>query len=259
MAAISNMVIGMAHEINTPVGNIILAASHLQEISGQAKTRLETSGSGDPPEQLPRQELEQDLKTIENAMDIILEGARQASELIERFRSLTVLPAEEQRQGFDLFEHIQVVSESILSDSGASATQVRMEGERPMMVSSYRGYFTRILSVLIDNALTHGGLEANALMLGLEIAREGNSVYLRFSNNGTAISQDKRQLIYEPFYTTHRGAGHTGLGLYVAYSIIVNEMKGTIRHENPGGGGVAFHMTFPNIAMADDSVNPEML
>jgi two-component system NtrC family sensor kinase len=259
MAAISNMVIGMAHEINTPVGNIILAASHLQEISGQAKTRLETSGSGDPPEQLPRQELEQDLKTIENAMDIILEGARQASELIERFRSLTVLPAEEQRQGFDLFEHIQVVSESILSDSGASATQVRMEGERPMMVSSYRGYFTRILSVLIDNALTHGGLEANALMLGLEIAREGNSVYLRFSNNGTAISQDKRQLIYEPFYTTHRGAGHTGLGLYVAYSIIVNEMNGTIRHENPGGGGVAFHMTFPNIAMADDSVNPEML
>jgi two-component system NtrC family sensor kinase len=246
MAAVGNMVIGMAHELNTPVGNIILAASHLQETGERALSVLHSSD--DMSKDVLRQTIGQDLQNMHNATEIIVEGARRSSQLIERFRSFSVRPAEEQRQSFDLIEHIRVVVDSILSDSGAAVAEIRIEGEPHLMVSSYRGYFTRILSVLIENALDHSGLAPEALILVLEIVNENDSVYLRFFNNGRMIAQDQRQLIYEPFYTTLRGGGHTGLGLYVVYNLIVNEMSGTIRHENLLEEGVVFHMTFPGIS-----------
>ncbi len=245
MAAVTNLVFGMAHEINTPVGNILLAASLQRDRISDVRSRLEKAGGNDAS-----QIINSHLDGLESSLSIILDSTDRAAKLIGSLRSFRGLNITEERVEFNITEHSEVMIRALLSDFDAEAVTINISAEDTISIRGYPGFYTQLFSVLISNALTHSGLPPDKISISVSLSTSRKLLHIGFSNNGLLIEESIIEHIYEPFFTTERGRGHTGLGLYILYNIIVNDLKGTIRHENISGG-VQCLIEIPDVAPAE--------
>ncbi|MCG8632538.1 MAG: response regulator [Desulfobacterales bacterium] len=242
MAALGELVAGVAHEINTPVGVGVTAASFLD-----AKTK-EFSGLYESGE-LKRSELENYLKTVQEVSNSILINMARAAELISSFKQVAVDQSSEKRRRFNLKEYIDEILLSLRPRYKKTSHTINVTCAPDIEITSYPGAFSQILNNLIMNSLIHGFKEIDNGEIEIDISRgEGDKVSFVYRDNGTGMDETQKEKAFDPFFTTMRGKGGTGLGMSIVFNLVTQTLKGKVVLDSEPGKGVAFTMTLPELS-----------
>jgi two-component system, NtrC family, sensor kinase len=239
MAALGELVAGISHEINTPIGTAITAASFLEK---KAKTLTHQITSGD----VRRSDLLEYLKNIDDAMQLTLTNLVRASELIQSFKKVAVDRSISDRRRFNLKEYLGDIVVSLKPRYKRSGHTIEIEVDEELEMDSYPGDISQVMTNLIMNSLTHAYPDSSKKgVMKIRAARERNSFIIVFSDDGAGIPEENLSKIYLPFFTTMRGAGGSGLGLNIVYNIVTQKLGGTIECRSTIGLGTTFIITIP--------------
>jgi PAS domain S-box-containing protein len=238
MASLGGLVAGVAHEINTPVGVGVTAASHLE---AKTKAMLEEYQAG----ALKRSRLEEFLGVCDESTRMILSNLRRASDLIRSFKQVAVDRSTEERRVFRLRDYLEEVLLSLKPHLKKTAVTVELSCDSELEIDSYPGAYSQILTNLVMNSLLHAYDLDQAGRISVSIVREQGSLRVVFRDDGKGIAPEHLDKIFEPFYTTKRGRGGTGLGLHILYNIVTQRLGGTVRCESVLGQGTTFTLDVP--------------
>lgn len=238
MAALGGLVAGVAHEINTPVGVGVTAASFLQE-KINALIDLQSRKGVD------KGEMNRFLKTAAEATLMIHKNLHRAAELVKNFKQVAVDQFTEASRNFNLKEYIDGVLLSMHYQYKRSGHSITVKCPEHLVIESYPGVFSQIVTNLVMNSLIHGfeGVQKGEIVF--EISADNGHIDLHYRDNGKGMSEETVKRIFEPFYTTKRGQGGSGLGMHIVYNIVTQTLGGTIKCASTLGSGVSFDIRIP--------------
>ncbi len=247
MAALGALVAGVAHELNTPIGNGVTMASVLQVRTDDLHAAVE-AGS------LRRSELESYAEDMRSGADILLRNLSRAAELIASFKQVATDRTSASRRVFDLREMIddQLVMLQPLLQSAAIAMEVQVE--KGVILDSYPGALGQVIANLIVNATQHAFEGRDQRAIAISAREVQGAIEMQVSDNGIGILELDRPRIFDPFYTTKVGKGGTGLGLNIAYNLATNVLGGriTLAAKDASRAGATFQIILAKHAPRPD-------
>ncbi|MBK1663401.1 histidine kinase [Rhodospirillum rubrum] len=242
MAALGQLVAGIAHEINTPVGITVTAASFIADEAKAMRTLID-GGT------LRRSRFAGFLEALRESSTLLLSNANRAAELIQSFKQVAVDQTSDERRTFDLAHYVAEVLISLGPSLRKLPHKVTVDIPPGVILDSYPGALAQILANVVLNALSHAFLPQRAGLITLTAHETGEGVVeLRITDNGRGMSPEVRDQVFEPFFTTTRGAGGSGLGLHIAYNLANRTLGGRIGVDSAPGQGTTFIVTIPRVA-----------
>ncbi len=239
MASLGQLVAGVAHEINTPVGVAVTAASYLQEQTEQVNRRFLASA-------LRRQEMTAYVAASQESTRMILGNLQRASALIKNFKQVAVDQSSEEKRVFALKDYLaDVVSSLTPKLKKRPELAVEIEGDAAVRLNSYPGVFSQIVSNLIMNSLVHGFEPGQSGRILLQFGIENDQLRMTYRDSGKGVDAAVLKKIFDPFYTTRRAEGGSGLGLYIVFNLVTQKLKGTITCKSEKGQGMTFFIHVP--------------
>jgi signal transduction histidine kinase len=238
MASLGALVAGVAHEINTPVGIGVTAASHLED---KTKTVLDEFRAG----ALKRTGLGDYLSLCDESAKMILANLRRASDLIRSFKQVAVDRSSEERRVFRLRGYLEQVLLSLRPHLKKTAIVVDLDCDPEVEVDSYPGVWSQIVSNLVMNALQHAFDPGQAGRIGISASCGDGRMRFIFADDGRGIVPEHLTKIFEPFFTTYRQKGGSGLGLSIVYNLVTQPLGGTIHVARAPGQGTTFSINVP--------------
>lgn len=243
MASLGSLVAGMSHEISTPLGIGVSAASHLSEEVEQLTGRFKSG-------QLKRSDMEDFIETATEATRIMQGNLTRAARLIQAFKQVSADQTTDELRDFDIGEYLQEILLSLAPALRHTPHKVVIQGGDHLMIRNRPGALGQIVTNLVMNALQHGfeGREQPGLLeIQISRPREGRIV-VDFRDNGNGIAPEDLPRVFDPFFTTRRGTGGTGLGLHIVYNLVSQVLGGTIAVSSRLGEGSRFTISFPQDA-----------
>ncbi|MBI4806695.1 MAG: HAMP domain-containing protein [Desulfovibrio sp.] len=238
MAALGVLVAGVSHEINTPVGISVTAVSFLEEKTRQTQT-LYDSGK------ITRAEFQEFMNTVETSAKIIADNLARASELIRSFKLVAVDQSSEEKRVFRVKEYLDQILLSLRPRLKRTKHTVDVTCDESLEIESYPGVFYQIIVNFVMNSLVHAFPEDFAGRIAISATVENNGLTLVYSDNGLGMDEPTLARIFEPFYTTSRKSGGSGLGLSIVYNLVTRTLGGEIRAASEPGKGTVFTITVP--------------
>ncbi|NGZ83787.1 GAF domain-containing protein [Duganella sp. SAP-35] len=243
LAALGALVAGVAHELNTPIGNSLMMAGSMSERTAELRRDMEGG--------LRRSVLEAYLNEAASADEVVLRNLKRAAALVDSFKRIAVDSAGSQRSRFVLGDLIAELLQSLQADVRRHGLDLIEDVEHWLEMDSYPGPLTQALSNLIDNSLVHGFDHARRSDGAITIiAHDGGNgeIAITVSDNGAGIPAANLARIYDPFFTTRLGSGGSGLGLYITHNIVTGVLGGHIEVSSLEGKGASFTMRLPKVA-----------
>lgn len=238
MTALSSLVTGIAHEINTPVGVGVTAASHLlktiRDYRGQAASGKLTRGS-----------FAEFMGSAEEMGEMILQNLSRTAELIRSFKLVAVDQSQEEKQCFQLKEYLDGVVHSLQSVLKKNGHTITLECPEELLIDSYPGAFVQIATNLLMNSLIHAYEPGVSGHIRLQVKRHTNRMIVTYADDGKGIDANVLPKIFEPFFTTQRGKGCSGLGMHIVYNLVTQQLQGSVVCESQAGQGVRFVIDVP--------------
>ncbi len=242
LAAIGRLVAGLAHEMNTPLGNGHLAITTLSQKLGNFERATQDG--------LRRSELNAFVDGVRTTVEIVERNLRRAGELIGSLKQVAADRTSSRRRAFTLEEVIDEVlitlSPSLRNKDITFDISLPQAGDTKL--DSFPGELGQVLTNLIENCLAHGFAETDAGIIKLTGECHERFVTLRLSDNGVGMPPDVARRVFDPFFTTALGRGGTGLGLFIAYNAVNNILGGTIHLDTAPGEGTRFTLSIPLVA-----------
>ncbi|MEG3908235.1 ATP-binding sensor histidine kinase [Microcoleus sp. w2-18bC1] len=238
MAALGGLVAGVAHEINTPIGIGITAASLLAE---KATKFFEVYSNG----QIKRSELEKFLDTAVQSSNMILSNLTRAADLIHSFKEVAVDQSSELKRTFNVKNYLEEILTSLSAKLKRTKHKIEIKCDENIVVDSYPGVVCQIVTNLVLNSLIHAYDVEDEGVLAFDFKLEGDRLIFEYADNGKGIDPENLSKIFEPFFTTKRGQGGTGLGLHIIYNLVTQKLKGTISCTSQVNKGTRFMIEFP--------------
>lgn len=238
MAALGELVAGVAHEINTPVGVAVTGASYLQE---QTRRVTEAFEAG----QLKRSDFETYIKLAGESSHMLMNNLERAAELVQSFKKVAVDQSSEDSRPFRVVEYTHEVLLSLRPKLKKAKHEIIVEGPEDLEIESYPGLFSQIITNLIVNSLMHAYEPGDTGRIVLRYELHGGELVFSYTDNGRGIPDQIISRIFDPFFTTRRGRGGSGLGLHILYNIVSGRLGGTIDCSSEIGKGTTFRMTLP--------------
>lgn len=243
LASLGAMVAGIAHELNTPLGSVLLVASTLGDGIDALRAQLQSG-------ELKRSALEAFLAQQAEAQSLIVRNAQRAAGLIGQFKQVAVDQASEQRRRFDLAEVVDEVIATLQPRLRKRPVRLEVSIPRALAMDGYPGPLGQVLTNLVMNAVQHG-LRDRSGRVGVQAAAlDADTVALRVEDDGVGIAPEHLPRIFDPFFTTRLGEGGSGLGLHICYSLVRRTLGGRIEVESGPGKGARFALTLPRVAPA---------
>ena len=241
MAALGGLVAGVAHELNTPLGNSLMAVSALTDEVHQFRATMQTG--------LRRSALESLLDSVDQATDIAARNLHRAADLVTSFKQVAVDQTSSQRRHFELREVVDEMVASLRPTFARTPYKIQVDVPMGLRLDSYPGALGQVIGNLIHNAVLHGfdGRDHGCVHIAGGRDAQG-TVVLRVTDDGHGVPPDLLDRIFEPFVTTKMGRGGTGLGLHIAYNAVTNVLGGTLRVYSTLGAGTTFEMGLPALA-----------
>jgi signal transduction histidine kinase len=242
LAALGALMAGLAHELNTPIGNSLLIASTMQDKTAGMAALMNGPG-------LRRSDLAAFLDDSQTASVLVLRGLTSAAELVNSFKQVAVDRTTEQRRKFDL---LQVCRESIatmMNRIRAANHDIEIAIGEGIVLDSYPGPFGQVVTNFINNALLHAfDADRRGRMLLSATCPVPGRVLVEFRDDGAGIAEAHLGQIFDPFFTTKRGQGGSGLGLSISYNIVTALLGGQVSVASSANGGTCFTLDLPLVA-----------
>lgn len=240
MAALGELVAGMAHEINTPIGNALASSTFINDETVKVSELYKN-------EDLSGEELEDYLSHASDATKLIESNLARAANLINSFKRMAVDQTGGEQRSFGLDEYIREVLLSIHPVIKKTRISVSQYCDKNLTMKTYPGALSQCLSNLVMNAVIHGFSpeEEGSVMITAEYKKNCDKVQISISDNGKGIAENLHKKIFEPFYTTRRSAGGSGLGMQIVHNLISHNLGGHIFLESVEGKGTTFKLELP--------------
>ncbi|MEA2792865.1 MAG: hypothetical protein QOI87_245 [Bradyrhizobium sp.] len=242
LAALGRLVAGVAHEVNNPVGISLTVASSLER-----KTALFAAevARGD----LRRSSLNDFLETSRDASSQLVANLNRAAELITSFKQVAADRNYSDQRIFDLGDLTEQVVMSLRPGLRKHRLTLNVDCQPNLTMNSYPGPYGQVLTNLFLNAVAHAFPDGKPGAVDIQVRESGkDNVEIIFSDNGCGMSLDVRRRAFDPFFTTRRDQGGTGLGLHIVYSIVTNRLGGRLDLDSEPGGGTRIQIILPRIA-----------
>jgi len=239
MAALGSIVAGVAHELNTPIGNGMLLASSLHDKSKSIAQKFREN-------EIRRSDLVNFLEESERASYLIFNSFQTAADLVMSFKQVSVDQTTAQRRQFDLKQLIDDIVATMRNQFTVAGITIKQHISDGVVMDSYPGPLGQVVMNLMQNSLLHAfdGRSGGCLNLsGFTTAQD--SIQIKFSDNGNGIHPENLQKIFDPFFTTKLGLGGNGLGLSISYNIVKSILRGEIVVDSVVGHGTTFTIELP--------------
>ena len=242
MAALGSLVAGVAHELNTPIGNSVLTSSTLNEKTVEMVHKFKQQS-------LRRSDLELFISQVQIASDLLVHSLESAADLVLSFKQIAVDRTTAQRRHFDLRKTCQDMVATIANQINARQHSIVVDIPDGITLDSYPGPLGQVIMNLINNALLHGfeHMQGGKITISA-ISLPHGKVQLRLEDNGCGMNEHVLRRIFDPFFTTKMGQGGTGLGLSISYNIVNSILGGKITAYSQPGMGSSFTLDLPGHA-----------
>lgn len=247
MALLGSLVAGVSHEINTPIGVSVTAASYLQDKTREFVQLINN-------DRVSKGKLDLYVRTIDESLHLVLSNLERAATLIRSFKQVSVDQASESQRNFDLCAYINEVIRSLHPSLRNKELDIRISCPDNLIINSYPGVFSQILTNLIINSLIHGFYQRDQGIIRIEVSPlASGDLRIFYADDGRGMTESALTHLFEPFFTSMRNDGGSGLGSYIVYNLVTQTLKGSIRGENAPGGGLQYVIEIP---MAETPADP---
>ena len=242
LAALGRLVAGVAHELNSPIGISLTVASTLAQRSTNFGNQF-ASGS------VRRTVLAEFVDGSRDAANQLVSNLQRAGDLIQAFKQVAVDRSQADRRHFDLRVATEQIVASVVPNLPKPRCLLTLDIPSDVILDSYPGAYGQVLTNLIFNAVRHGfadGLGGNILVEASDLGTD--QVEITFTDDGRGIPEEVQRHVFDPFFTTQRAKGSTGLGLYIVHSLVTEQLGGRITVISSLGKGTSISMTLPLVA-----------
>jgi len=247
LAALGQLVAGVAHELNTPLGNVRTVASSFAETVREFLSAV-TGGA------LRRSQLDAFVDRTREASALLESNASRAAELIEQFKQVAVDQTSVRRRRFDLGQVVDELLVAMQPQFRHGAVRLELDIPKGIEMDSYPGPLGQVVANIVGNALTHAYEPGEAGVIRISVREpDGGSVLLSCADDGKGMPPEVRKRAFEPFYTTKLGGGGSGLGLYIAHNLVTTVLGGSITVLPAPDRGALFEISLPRKAPTGSS------
>ncbi|ABV38342.1 Na+/proline symporter-like protein [Shewanella sediminis HAW-EB3] len=237
-ASLGKMVAGIAHEINTPIGVCVTAASHLHDEVIEVK-KMFSDG------ELSEDEFAGFMQTCIEAMDIILKNNARASKLIQSFKRVAVDQSSEELREFELNEYLEEILMSLRPTLKKVPHEIKIDCDFSLSCNTYPGVLSQVITNLIMNSLLHAFLPEQVGEIIITVKIRDDWVLLDYRDDGIGLDEEGVKSLFDPFYTTKRNQGGSGLGTHLVYNLVTQKLRGEVEIETSPNQGLCYHIRFP--------------
>ena len=239
LESLGSLVVGIAHEMNTPIGNAMLLTSTLDDELRSVAAQFNQG-------KLRKSELDESLMRATAATRMVLGALNRTSDLISSFKRVSVSRSTQQRSHFVLEKLVHELLHTHVMATHGQTIHCKLAIPENMAVDSYPQSLSQVLEILLDNCRVHGfeGRTYGTIGIAAEFASDGG-IRLKISDDGKGIPPENLSKIFDPFFTTRLGSGGNGLGLSVAWNIVTGVLGGTLEVESMVSSGTHFYVGLP--------------
>jgi signal transduction histidine kinase len=241
LASLGSLVAGVAHEINTPVGIALTSASVLKEATDEVIEQVRHGA-------IKKSDIVRYLETAAESTRLIMNNAYRAAHLIHSFKQIAVDQVSEARRRFDLKEYVGEVVSSLQPKLKQTRIGITLDVADDITLDTYPGALAQVVTNLVLNCVLHAFGPDQTGQILISARRDGGAVELQVSDDGKGIAPDMLDKVFDPFVTTKRGQGGTGLGLNIVFNLIVKQFGGTIAVTSTPGLGACFTLRIPSVS-----------
>ncbi|WP_034899594.1 sensor histidine kinase [Paraglaciecola psychrophila] len=239
MASLGDMVAGVAHEVNTPIGLGVTASTMMLD-------RLSDMRKAFEDKTLKASSLSKFIAEGEENLNIIYRNLNRAAELISSFKQVAVDQSSENNRVFSFAKLMDEILMSMRPKLKKVKHLINVSCADNLVVESKAGPINQIMINLIMNSIIHGFEDVDKGQIDITIESiDDNKVSIEFKDNGKGIPEHLRKRIFDPFVTTKRGQGGSGLGMHLVYNLVTQALNGSISIVSEEGQGVEFRIIFP--------------
>lgn len=239
MSSLGGLVAGVAHEINTPIGICLTAATSLLDDLQLLKQSYHVG-------KMTETDFKSFLTLAEESLQMLVSNNQRASRLIQSFKQVAVDQSSEDKRHFLLKPYIQEILFSLQPKFKKTQHRLEIHCDEDIELESYPGAFSQVITNLVMNSLIHGFEYKTEGMISIEAHREDDQVCILYRDNGCGMSLEAVERVFDPFFTTKRGDGGSGLGCHLVYNLVTQQLNGYIHCSSELGQGVVFIIRIPS-------------
>jgi len=249
MASLGGLVAGVAHEVNTPIGIVLTSISFMKERCVDIIDAL-------AQQSLTAKQLTLFTKELEQGFSLSLNNIKRAVELIESFKLIAVDSVVDDARELNLHHYLQDILRSLQPKTKHSNIKIELNCPENIVIFSYPGAIAQVTNNLVINSLLHAFEPGQIGKITIAAQQQKNSITLLYSDDGCSLDDESKAHLFEPFYTTKRGEGGSGLGAHIVYNLVTQRLKGSIELITEQAKGKSFKVVIPadshNVIDADE-------
>jgi signal transduction histidine kinase len=229
--------------VNNPVGISLTVASSFERRAAAFEHELQSKAP------LRRSQLEAFVHSSKDASQQLVANLQRAAELIQSFKQVAVDRSHAEQREFDLQEATEQIVASLRPVLKKSPVTLQMNVPEGLIVNSYPGSYGQVLTNLFLNAINHAFADGRAGTIKFEAKPRGtDDIEIVFSDDGAGMTPEVQRQAFNPFFTTRRSEGGTGLGLHIVYNLVTQQLGGRMMLDSRPGQGTTFRIIIPRTA-----------
>jgi hemerythrin-like metal-binding protein len=246
MASLGRMVAGFAHEVNTPIGIAVGAVSQVSDLTRQFGRMLQL-------DEIPEELVHENIALLNESSGLAMANLRRAAKLVQSFKRTAVDQTSDAARDYCLGEVIDDVVHSLQPIFKRTGIVFVIDCPADLQLHGIPGAMAQVLTNFCTNAHSHAFADGSrAGEIAVRVTRLPPDVELRFIDNGVGMDAASQSKVFEPFFTTRRNRGGSGLGLYIAYNLVTQSLGGRIECFSQPGAGTEFRIRFPLVSPLGD-------
>jgi len=243
MVALGSLVAGVAHEVNTPLGVAITSISMISESTKKLRHSFDK-------DELSEEELIEFLDTSDETINILQQNLDRAAKLIRSFKMISVDQNINDLRTVKIKQYIQDIIIPFHNQLKKFPVEIKIDCPDDLLIELYPGPFAQLISNLLQNAIIHAFEAGKKGLLEFKVSQQNSGLSIIVTDNGKGMSHEIQQHAFEPFITTRRNQGGSGLGLNIVYNIVTQNFGGTIELESKLNFGTRF-IIFLNLTLKE--------
>ena len=240
LSSLGSLVVGLAHEINTPLGVSYTGISGLLDNLQNIKLQVDTNS-------LSKLSLNENLDSSVHMGTLVVNNLERMVRLINAFKEIDTTQNAEYSNYFSVNDYLQDTIWTLNKKLATNNIEVVCNINEKIDIYGDHRQFSQLLSSLLINSIIHGFAHKDSGHINITFKKEGDNLLMTYRDNGQGMSNEQIKKLYDPFYSTQLGQGTSGLGMYIVYNIINQGFKGSIKCESELAKGVVFEIALPMI------------
>ena len=243
MASLGGLVAGITHDVNTPLGTSVTAASVLQD-------RLDTLNAQYQQQSITHPQMQNFLEDASQTTRLLQSNLQRASSLIASFKQVSVDQTSEAERTFNLKTYLEEIGQTLAPHFSSPRHTITIDCPEALEIHCAPGVIAQLLTNMIVNSLTHGFESSQSGTISVIVSLANDEIHMIYQDDGKGVNTHDLARLFDAFFTTRAHSGGSGLGTHIMYNLVTQSLQGTISPVSNPGEGLRYDIRFPQVQKA---------